>query len=147
MRVSFAPPLDPAAYRFAHQLRVRFAETDAMAVAHHSSYLLYLEVARVEYLRAIGHAYDQVRAEGLDFPVIEVHVSYLRPVRFDDPVEVHVVVATSGPATFQMGYLITVDGQARATAVTVHAVVDAGGRPGRTPDWVRKLVDPPAPAG
>ena len=140
MRVTFAAPLDPAAYRFVHHLRVRFAETDAMAVAHHSSYLLYLEAARVEYLRAIGHGYDRVPAEGADFPVIEVHVRYLRPLRFDDPVDVHVVVASSGPATFQMGYLLTVDGQARATAATIHAVVDLEGRPVRTPDWVRQLA-------
>jgi acyl-CoA thioester hydrolase len=140
VKVTFAAPVDPAAYRFVHRLRVRFGETDAMAVAHHSSYLLYLEAARVEYLRAIGHGYDRVRAEGADFPVIEVHVRYLRPMRFDEEVEVHVVVASSGPATFQMGYLLTVDGQARATAVTVHAVVDDQGRPVRTPDWVRQLT-------
>jgi acyl-CoA thioester hydrolase len=138
--VTFAAPLDPAAYRFVHQLRVRFAETDAMAVAHHASYLLYLETARVEYLRAVGHGYDPVRAEGADFPIIEVHVRYLRPLRFDEPVDVHVVVASAGPATFQMGYLISVEGQARATAVTVHAVVDSQGRPVRTPDWLRRLV-------
>ncbi len=138
--MTFAAPLDPAAYRFVHHLRVRFAETDAMAVAHHSSYMLYFEAARVEYLRAIGHGYDQVRAEGADFPVIEVHVRYLRPLRFDEPVEVHTVVASCGPATFQMGYLVTVDDQARATAVTVHAVVDGEGRPVRTPAWVRELV-------
>lgn len=140
VRVTFAAPLDPAAYRFVHHLRVRFAETDAMAVAHHSSYLLYFEAARVEYLRAIGHGYDRVRAEGADFPVIEVHVRYLRPLSFDEPVDVHVVVASSGPATFQMGYLVTVEGRARATAVTVHAVVDNQGRPVRTPLWVRQLV-------
>jgi acyl-CoA thioester hydrolase len=142
--VTFAAPVDPAAYRFVHRLRVRFAETDAMAVAHHSSYLLYMEETRVEYLRAVGHGYDRVRAEGADFPVIELHLRYLRPLRFDDEVDVHVVVASSGPATFQMGYLLTVDGQARATAVTVHAVVDDQGRPGRTPDWVRGLVSAPA---
>ena len=140
--MNFAPPLDPAAYRFVHRLRVRFAETDAMAVTHHASYLLYLETGRVEYLRAIGHPYDRVRAEGADFPVIEVHVRYLRPLHFDDQVDVHVVVASAGPASFQMGYLLTVDGQARATAVTVHAAVDGQGRPARTPGWVRELVGP-----
>ena len=144
--MTFAAPLDPGAYRHVHQLRVRFAETDAMGMAHHASHLLYLEAARVEYLRAIGHAYDQVRAEGADFPVIEMHVRYLRPLRFDEPVDVHVVVASSGPATFQMGYLLAVEGQARATAVTVHAVVDREGRPVRTPDWVRRLADRPAPS-
>jgi acyl-CoA thioester hydrolase len=140
MRVSFEPPLDPGAYPFVHQLRVRFAETDAMAVAHHSSYLLYLEATRVDYLRATGHPYDQQRTEGVDLPVIEVHVRYLRPLRFDELVDVHAVVASVGKATFQMGYLLTVDGEARATAVSVHAVVGAGGRPLRTPAWLRALA-------
>ena len=139
MRVTFEPPLDPAAYLFVHQLRVRFAETDAMAVAHHASYLLYLETARVEYLRAVGHPYDRQRTEGVDLPVIEVHVRYLRPLRFDELVEIHAVVASVGRATFQMGYLLTVDGEARATAVTVHAVVAGDGRPVRTPEWLRRL--------
>jgi acyl-CoA thioester hydrolase len=139
VRVTFAAPLDPSAYPFVHQLRVRFAETDAMAVAHHASYLLYLETARVEYLRAVEHPYDRQRAEGVDLPVIEVHVRYLRPLRFDELVAVHAVVASVGRATFQMGYLLTVDGEARATAVTVHAVVGGDGRPVRTPDWLRQL--------
>jgi acyl-CoA thioester hydrolase len=139
MRVTFEPPLDPVAYLFVHQVRVRFAETDAMAVAHHASYLLYLETARVEYLREIGHPYDRQRAGGVDLPVIEVHVRYLRPLRFDELVAVHAVVASVGRATFQMGYLLTVGGEARATAVTVHAVVGGDGRPVRTPDWLRRL--------
>jgi acyl-CoA thioester hydrolase len=140
MRVSFEPPLVPASYAFVHQLRVRFAETDAMGVAHHSSYLLYLEATRVEYLRAVGHPYDRQRDEGADFPVVEVHVRYIRPLRFDEMVEVHAVVASVGKATFQIGYLVTAGGEPKATAVTVHAVVGDHGRPMRTPPWLRELA-------
>ncbi len=51
MRASLDPPTDPSAYPFTHRLRVRFAETDAQGVVHHAAYLVYLEAARVEYLR------------------------------------------------------------------------------------------------
>jgi acyl-CoA thioester hydrolase len=143
VRLSFEPSTDPEAYAFVHQVRVRFAETDAMAVVHHAAYLLYLEAARVEYLRALGHPYDAIRAEGFDFPVLEVGVSYRKPLRFDDLVDVHVVIAEVKGATFQMGYLLGVDGEARATGVTVHGVVTSDGRPARTPGWLRDLVRRP----
>ncbi len=139
MRLTFEPSTDPKAYAFVHRLRVRFAETDAMAVVHHAAYLLYLEAARVEYLRAFGHPYDAIRAEGLDFPVLEVRVSYRKPLRFDDLIDVHVVVGDVKGATFQMGYLLQVDGETRATAVTVHGAVRSDGRPARTPGWLRDL--------
>lgn len=140
MRRSFDPPFDPGAYRFVHQVRVRFAETDAMSVVHHAAYLPYLESARVEFLRAVGHPYAQLRAEGIDFPVVEVALSYRRPLHFDDLVDVHVVVASVAGATFQMGYLLTVEGEGRATGVTVHAVVGPSGRPVRSPGWLRQLA-------
>ena len=51
-------------------LRVRYCETDAMGIVHHAAYLPYLEEARVAWLRSIGHAYDTIRAEGVDFGVL-----------------------------------------------------------------------------
>src|ERR1700733_9253812 len=66
-RLALEPSRDPADYAFVHRLRTRFAETDAMGVIHHASYLPYLEETRVEYLRSIGHPYDAVRA-GTDEP-------------------------------------------------------------------------------
>jgi acyl-CoA thioester hydrolase len=140
VRVTFRPPIDPAAYPFTHRLRARFAETDAMGVVHHAAYLPYLESARVEYLRAAGHPYDLLRKEGVELPVVELSVRYLRPVHFDEMVDVHLVVASSSGATLELGYLVAVGGQARATAVTVHGVVATGtGRPTRAPRWLREL--------
>ena len=140
MRLAFDPPLDPAAYPFSHEVRTRFAETDAMGVVHHAAYLPYLEEARVAYLRELGHPYDEQRAAGVDFAVLEVLVRYLQPLRFDDVVRVHLVLGHATRATFQMGYLLTVDGETRATAVTVHGCVDPSGRPVRMPAWLRELA-------
>jgi acyl-CoA thioester hydrolase len=138
--MSFDPPIKPDHYQFHHRLRVRFAETDAMSVVHHAAYLPYLEEARVEYLRALGHPYDNVRLEGIDFSVVELAVRYLRPLRFGELVDIHVALAWAKGATFQMSYLLAVDGEPRATAVTVHAVVDHDGRAVRTPVWLLQLL-------
>jgi acyl-CoA thioester hydrolase len=140
-RQSLQPSLDPADYEFVHRLRTRFAETDAMGVVHHAAYLPYLEEARVEYLRSIGHPYDAVRAgdeaaAGRDFPVLEVFVQYRAPLRFDDEVDVSLVIGAVTRATFQVAYLLTVHGEPRATAVTVHGSTDALGRAARLPPWV-----------
>jgi acyl-CoA thioester hydrolase len=122
-------------------MRVRFAETDAMGIVHHGAYLAYLEEARVEYLRAIEHPYDAVRLEGIDFAVLEAYVRYLRPLRFDDRFTVHLVLGAATRATFQMGYLLSVDGRAHATGVTVHGCVDPDGRPVRMPGWLAEMAE------
>lgn len=140
MRMRFDPPTDAEGYQFHHRLRVRFAETDAMAVVHHAAYLPYLEEARVECLRALGHPYEAVRSQGIDFTVVEVAVRYLRPLRFGEEVDVHVALAWVKGATFQMSYLLAVGGEPRAIAVTVHGVVDRDGRAVRTPGWLSQLV-------
>lgn len=140
MRMRFDPPADLGAYPFTHHLRVRFCETDAMGVVHHASYLAYLEETRVEYLRALGRPYDRLRTEGVEFPVVEAAVQYRRPLRFDDVVDIGVMVASAGAATFQMSYLVGSGGVTSAAGVTVHGVVNGQGRPTRVPTWLRDLV-------
>ncbi len=154
-RLSLQPSRDPEDYAFSHRLRTRFAETDAMGVVHHAAYLPYLEEARVEYLRSIGHPYDLVRAggdgdasavvdeaAGREFPVLEVLLQYRRPLRFDDEVEIGLRVGAVTRTTFQIAYLLSVDGEARATAVTVHGCIDRRGRPARLPDWIAQSRRP-----
>jgi acyl-CoA thioester hydrolase len=140
VRISAEPSADPTWYTFRHDIRVRFAETDAMGIVHHSRYLPYLEEARVAYLRHLGHPYSELREEGVDYAVLEAHVRYLRPLRFDDVVTVHLRLAVATRASFQMAYLLTVGGERRADAVTVHGCVNAAGRPVRMPAWLSELA-------
>ena len=136
MRQSLQPSRAPGDYQFVHRVRTRFAETDAMGIIHHAAYLPYLEAARVEFLRHVGHPYNAVRAEGLNFAVLEVMVQYRKPLLFDDVLDVHLVLGSVSRATFQLAYLLTVAHEMRATAVTVHGCVDANGKALRLPPWV-----------
>jgi acyl-CoA thioester hydrolase len=142
MRIDHEPSTRTADYPFAHRIRVRFAETDAMGIVHHSRYLPYLEEARVAYLRAIGHPYTDWRDQGLDAAVLEAYVRYRTPLRFDDELDVHLVLAAATRTTFQMAYLITVGDTVASTAVTAHGMVTAAGRPTRLPTWLRNLAPP-----
>lgn len=143
MRLTVDPSTDPRDYEFAHPIRVRFAETDAMGIVHHGNYLTFFEEARVAYLRHIGHPFTEWRAAGLESPVLESYVRYRQPLRFDDEATVHLALADVGRASFQMAYLMTVDDHgavaARATGVTVHGCVTTDGRPTRLPAWLVEL--------
>lgn len=145
MRLSVEPSTSPDDYEFVHPIRVRFVETDAMGVVHHSGYLAYFEEARVAYLRAIGHPFTEWRAAGLESPVLESFVQYRQPLEFDELIDVHLRLAAVTRATFQMAYLITVAdttgaAQARATGVTVHGCTTSSGRPTRLPAWLSALA-------
>ena len=111
-----------------------------MGIVHHSRYLLYLEETRVAYLRALGHPYAEMRAEGVDYAVLECFVQYRQPLRFDDEIDVHLLLASATRTSFQMAYLVTVDGEVKATAVTIHGCVTVDGKPTRLPRWLVDLV-------
>jgi acyl-CoA thioester hydrolase len=140
MRLSLDISTDPTDYPFSHVIRVRFAETDAMGVAHHSSHVAWFEETRVEYLRALGHPYRDIRAEGLDLAVLELVTQYRTSARFEDEVRVHTRVSSVKGATMQMDYLLTIDEEICAIAATVHGVVDRNGRASRAPAWLRELL-------
>jgi acyl-CoA thioester hydrolase len=146
VRLRLDGPADPGAYPFRHEVRVRFAETDAMAVVHHAAYLPYLEEARVGFLRAQGHPYGAVRDGGVEFPVLEVYLAYARPVRFDEVLTVALRFAWVRASTFQIDYLLSAHDGVRAHGSTLHAAVAAGsGRPVRAPRWLADLASGPSP--
>jgi acyl-CoA thioester hydrolase len=74
-------------------LLVRYGETDQMGVVHHSNYLRYFEVARVEWLSALGVSYASMEKEGLIMPVIDIKATYKTPALFDDSLTIYVFLS------------------------------------------------------
>jgi acyl-CoA thioester hydrolase len=70
-----------------YSFRVRYVECDPMGVMHHSAYLPYLELGRTELLRACGIAYRDLEARNVLFVVTKIAISYKRPARYDDELE------------------------------------------------------------
>jgi acyl-CoA thioester hydrolase len=85
-------------------VRARFAETDAMGIVHHSRYLAWFEAGRVEYLRRRGIDFAAWARQGLHFAVIEAHLRYRRPVRFDDRVVVETRLDEVSRVKVRFGY-------------------------------------------
>lgn len=74
------------------RVRVRYAETDQMGVVYYANYLVWMEVARVEYCRSVGFNYQQMEADdGVFLAVAEANCRYLAPAKFDE----EIVVRTS----------------------------------------------------
>ncbi len=75
--------------RHRHTLRVRYAETDQMGYVYYGNYAAYFEVGRTEMVRALGCPYAPLeRDHGVLMPVVELHVNYKRPARYDDALTV-----------------------------------------------------------
>ncbi|MEX2542871.1 MAG: thioesterase family protein [Trueperaceae bacterium] len=124
------------------RLRVRFAETDQMAIAHHSSYVVWMEAARVEWLRERGMSYRQLEDEGVSLAVSRIEVAYRTAVRFDDEVEITTRLVEARSRRFRFDYQVRrPEAQAAlASGVSVHVPTDRQGRAVRLPDeWLQRL--------
>ncbi len=128
------------------EVRVRYAETDQMGVAHHSSYLVWFEAGRTEFIRARGRSYAQMEADGWLLVVVEAYCRYRQPARYDEVLAVRTRLRSLGPATLSFGYELVrrADGEVLADGYTVHAAVDRGGRVRRIPTAIRDLLGPPS---
>jgi acyl-CoA thioester hydrolase len=128
-------------FRFATEIAVRFAETDAQGVAHNAAYLVWFEVARIEYLARFRGGYKGLQADGYEALTTESHVRYLQPVFFDDRVKVNARCVDVRGARFRYEYIVEREGEIVAEGWTQHAVVDRTTlRPTRFPPWLADAI-------
>lgn len=65
-------------------IRVRYPEVDAMGYLHHSRFLQYFEMGRIELLRSHGHSYASLEKRGVFFVVVKIECRYKQPARYDE---------------------------------------------------------------
>lgn len=132
----------------ATELRVRYVETDQMAVAHHANYVIWCEQARTDHMRRLGVSYRELEEQGLLLPVVDVKVRYRNAARYDDVVRVHCWVREASSRRVVFGYAVEMaaDGTLLATAQTALIAVDSRYALRTIPRDVRqKLVAIPDP--
>lgn len=119
---------------FEIQVQVRYAETDAMGIVHHSSYFVWLELARVEWLKHLGLDYKEMEKRGFYLPVVQANLSYKKPIFFDDIVRIVLLPQEDyRRAKFTLNYEIFREKELVAVGFTSHAFINAQ----------RRLVPPP----
>jgi acyl-CoA thioester hydrolase len=127
---------------YARILAVRYAETDAMGVVHHASYIVWFEVARTEWLAAQGYRYADLEKQGFFLVVAEVNARYLKPVRYGDPVVVrsHPTEVKSRAIRFAYEVICSDTGEVHVTGSTRHICTDRQGRVAKIPDYLMALI-------
>jgi acyl-CoA thioester hydrolase len=129
-------------FNFSTEIAVRFAETDSQGIAHNANYLIWFEVARVEYLARHAGGYQAMRDRGLEAIVTESHVRYRTPARFDDRLTIHARCVDVRGARFRYEYVVErADGARVAEGWTGHAIVDGKTlAPTRVPEWLATAI-------
>ena len=125
----------------ATEVRVRFAETDAQGVAHHAAFVVWLEVARVEYLERYAGGYQAIRERGYEALTTEVRVRYHLAAYVDDRLTVWARCTDVRGARFRYEYRIARGGELVADGYTNHATVQRETyRPTRVPQWLADAI-------
>ena len=128
-------------YNYSTEIVVRFAETDAQGIAHHASFVVWLEVARVAYLAEHAGGYLAIQAGGIEALTTEVHVHYYLAARFDDRLRIWTRCVEVRGARFTYEYRIERGTELIADGYTRHATVDREThRPTRVPSWLADAI-------
>ena len=125
------------------ELRVRYAETDQMGVVYHSEYLVWCEVGRTEYIRALGLPYAEMERRGALLAVADASLRYHGSARYDDLIRVETTLAEVKSRAITFDYLIrhVQSGARLVTARTMLVSLDRDGRPAPIPADVRELLE------
>ena len=122
------------------ELRVRYAETDAMGIVHHATYPVWMELGRSDFLRNLGQSYADWEARGVRLVVNEIRVRFRAPARYDELVQVRTTLLETGRRRIIFGYRIERAGLLLAEGESVHLVAGSDNRARVLPDNLLALV-------
>jgi acyl-CoA thioester hydrolase len=115
-------------------IRVRYPEADAMGYLHHSRFLQYFELGRIELLRAAGHNYGDIEKMGFFFVVVSAECRYRAPARFDDELTLTTKVARQTLVRIDHTYELRRGTMLLAEGKTTIACVDRSGKVVQIPE-------------
>lgn len=125
-----------------YEIRVRYADVDAMGWVYYAHYLRWFEIGRAEMLRSMGRTYRDVELSGTLLPVLEATCRYFEGARYDDRVVVETGVAELHRASVRFGYRVIRgdDEKLLASGTTLHCFLGRDGKAGRPPEELRELL-------
>jgi len=113
-------------YTVAHDFRIEFYDVDSMQVAWHGNYVKYLELGRCALLDEIGYGYAAMSESGYLWPIVDMKIKYIQPLRFGQNVRVEASLLEY-ENRLRIGFEIydKAGGELATTAVTTQMAVDA----------------------
>lgn len=127
---------DSTPYVHRSDVRVRYAETDQMGVVYHANYLVWCEIGRTDFIRALGRSYADMERDGITLAVSDVSMRFAGSARYDDPIVVHTQLADVRSRSMRFAYRIEhgETGKPLVTASTSLVALDRTGKTSRLPD-------------
>lgn len=122
---------------------VRYAETDAMGVVHHSSYVVYLEEGRSQYIRQRGSSYADFERDGYYLAVTELTIRYPKPAVYDQLLKVKcwITAIQSRGITFAYEIVDAHSNELYVTATSKHLCLNRQGQVAKIPNEWRRWID------
>ena len=128
---------------FRHHHRVTYAECTIGDHIYHSRYLDLLEAARGEFLRSLGTTVLELQERDYIFPVIEAHLRYKYPARYDDWLTIEVAMTRVERVRLNFGHrILNQAGKLILEAETFHACTSREEKPKRLPDELATRLAP-----
>lgn len=123
------------------EVEVRYAETDQMGVVYHANYLIWMEIGRTKLIKDLGFSYAGMEAEGILSPVIDIQVSYKKPLHYGETATVRTWIEEYDGIRVTYGYeILTQNQEVAVIGFSKHVCVKKDSfRPiqmkKRFPDW------------
>ena len=130
-------------FRFHHDIRVRFADTDLQAIVFNANYLTYYDVAWTEYFREIGFEWKDILALGIDAVLARTTMEFKSPARFDEVLEVYTRISKIGTTSLTFEFEIYPEGEERLvrSAASLYVCIDPKTmKPTPVPDLLREHI-------
>ena len=129
-------------YESMSELRVRYAETDQMGVVYHANYLVWCEVGRTDFIRAVGTSYANLEREGVSLAVSDVALRYHGSARYDDLIHVttRLTQLRSRAMTFTYRIVLAANDQLLVSGTTGLVSLSPSGKPAAMPAHMRDVL-------
>lgn len=106
------------------EIQVRYAETDQMGVVYHANYLVWLELGRTKLIEDLGFKYADMESDGVLSPVIDIEISYKKPVRYGENATIKTWIEEYDGMRVTYGYeVLTEQGEVSVLAKSKHVCV------------------------
>ena len=123
------------------KIKVRYNETDQMGIVHHSNYLKFFELARIEWLEKLSMPYEEIERNKIILPVVRCELNFLKPLAFGDYFFIKVFCSKKPTSTIEFSYeIFNVNHDKTTEGTTTLAFLDSLTRkPLRCPKIISEL--------
>ncbi len=128
---------------FRHTLRVAYADCTVGNHVYYARYFDFLEAARGDFFRALGHSFQDLEDEGFAFPVIHCEGDYRIAARYDELIQIDLWLTSLARIRLDFGYrIVTDDDRLLFHGMTRHACTDRDNKGARIPGALVEKLTP-----